>query len=57
LGLPCSDLEIDRKTGVEHTPRYVLKDGTCGKRTREAPFENHTDAELTMIESLVGHVP
>lgn len=40
-----------------HTPRYILKDGPAGQRIREAPFKNHTDAELTLIESLVGRVP
>jgi hypothetical protein len=40
-----------------HTPRYVLRDAPAGKRIREAPFKNHTDAELTLIESLVERVP
>jgi hypothetical protein len=40
-----------------HTPRYILKDGPAGERIREAPFKNHSDAELTLIESLVDRVP
>lgn len=40
-----------------HEARYVLKSGDAGRRIREAPFKNHTDAELTLIESLVGRVP
>ncbi|MGR8918673.1 MAG: hypothetical protein ACU85V_03565 [Gammaproteobacteria bacterium] len=44
-------------TAGQHTPRYVLRDGPAGERIREAPFKNHTDAELMLIESLVGRVP
>ena len=40
-----------------HEPRYILKSGASGTRIREAPFKNHTDAELTLIEALVGRVP
>lgn len=40
-----------------HEARYVFKTGDSGQRIREAPFKNHTDAELTLIESLVGRVP
>lgn len=40
-----------------HTARYILAAGTSGERIRKAPFINHTDAELTLIESLVGRVP
>jgi hypothetical protein len=37
-------------------PRYVLKPGAA-KRIQPAPFINHTDLELTLIESLVGRTP
>jgi len=37
-------------------PRYVLKAGAA-KRIQPAPFINHTDLELTLIESLVGRTP
>ena len=40
-----------------HDARYILKSGAAGARIRAAPFKNHTDAELTLIESLVGRVP
>ncbi|MFO1434881.1 MAG: hypothetical protein U1F34_00355 [Gammaproteobacteria bacterium] len=33
-------------------PRYILAKGD--ERIRPAPFKNHTDAELALIESLVG---
>ena len=38
-------------------PRYVTSDGAAGKRVRPAPFKNHTDLELMLIEELVGRVP
>lgn len=38
-------------------PRYILASGAPGTRIRSAPVINHTDAELTLIESLVGRVP
>jgi len=37
-------------------PRYVLKAGAA-RRIQPAPFINHTDLELTLIESLVGRTP
>jgi hypothetical protein len=37
-------------------PRYVLKAGAA-KRIQPAPFINHTDLELTLVESLVGRTP
>ncbi len=33
-------------------PRYILRDGS--QRIRPAPFINHTDEELMLIEALVG---
>ncbi len=35
-------------------PRYILAKGAKGKRIRKAPFKNHTDMELMLIEELVG---
>lgn len=40
-----------------HDPRYVLPRGASGKRLQKASFKNHTDDELTLIESLVGRTP
>jgi hypothetical protein len=37
-------------------PRYVRKAGAA-KRIQPAPFINHTDLELTLIEALVGRTP
>jgi len=38
-------------------PRYIYGDGASGKRISSAPFKNHTDLELALIEALVGRVP
>jgi len=38
-------------------PRYIVARGDSGKRILKAPFKNHTDLELTLIEALVGRVP
>lgn len=35
-------------------PLYIVKDGGTGKNIRNAPFLNHTDQELALIETLVG---
>ena len=40
-----------------HESRYILREGAVGQRIRKASFKNHTDAELTLIESLVGRTP
>ena len=38
-------------------PLYIVKDGGAGKNIRSAPFVNHTDPELALIEALVGRMP
>jgi len=38
-------------------PRYILATGPLGSRIVPAPFINHTDVELMLIEELVGRVP
>lgn len=35
-------------------PLYIVKDGGSGRNIRSAPFVNHTDQELALIETLVG---
>jgi len=35
-------------------PLYILKDAERGQHIRDAPFINHTDQELALIEALVG---
>jgi hypothetical protein len=38
-------------------PLYILGNEPKGKNIRNAPFINHTDAELALIETLVGRQP
>lgn len=38
-------------------PRYITAAGSKGKRIRPAPFINHTDQELMLVEELVGRTP
>lgn len=35
-------------------PLYIVADGGTGNNIRSAPFINHTDQELALIETLVG---
>lgn len=35
-------------------PLYIVKDGGTGRNIRNAPFVNHTDQELALIEAIVG---
>ncbi len=35
-------------------PRYILASGQGGSRIQPAPFKNHDDEELLLIETLVG---
>jgi hypothetical protein len=38
-------------------PLYILGNEPAGKNIRNAPFVNHTDQELMLIETLVGRTP
>jgi len=38
-------------------PLYILAKAPAGKSIRSAPFINHTDQELMLIETLVGRTP
>jgi hypothetical protein len=38
-------------------PLYILADEQPGRNIRRAPFVNHTDQELMLIETLVGRTP
>ncbi len=45
-------------TSLHHdAPRYITAGGPLGQRIQPAPFINHTDTELMLIEELVGRVP
>jgi hypothetical protein len=52
------DANVSERIVSRHhdAPRYVLKAGAA-RRIQPAPFINHTDLELTLIESLVGRTP
>jgi hypothetical protein len=42
-------------TAVHHdSPKYISDKSTRGSYIRPAPFKNHTDAELKLIEAIVG---
>lgn len=57
----ASDKDRNSTETVEAThhdkPLYILAKGSEGKLIRPAPFLNHTDQELQLIESLVGRTP
>ena len=38
-------------------PLYILAKAPAGKNIRPAPFINHTDQELMLIETIVGRTP
>jgi len=38
-------------------PLYILANAPAGKNLRRAPMINHTDTELTLVETLVGRTP
>lgn len=49
---------LERVTAAHHDrPLYIVKDGGTGRNIRNAPFVNHTDQELALIETLVGRTP
>jgi len=51
-------LSTDTVAATHHDkPLYILARGAAGNRIRRAPFINHTDQELALIESLVGRTP
>lgn len=52
------DANVSERIVSKHhdAPRYVLKAGSA-KRIQPAPFINHSDVELALIEALVGRTP
>jgi len=52
------DASVSERIVSKHhdAPRYVLKAGAA-RRIQPAPFINHTDVELALIEALVGRTP
>jgi hypothetical protein len=54
LGDPASRETV--RTRHHEQPRYIMAKG-APKMVEQAPVLNHTDAELTLLESLVGRKP
>lgn len=53
-----SDIVEETVVSEHHDePRYAVRDGGAGKRFRRAPFKDHTDLELALIEGLGGRSP
>jgi hypothetical protein len=54
----ADDANVSERIVSRHhdAPRYVLKAGAA-RRIQPAPFINHTDVELALIEALVGRTP
>jgi hypothetical protein len=52
----ADDPGISEQIVSEHhdSPRYILADRSLAQRIRPAPFKNHDDQELLLIETLVG---
>lgn len=52
----ADDQSINETIESEHhdAPRYILADSNAADRIQPAPFKNHDDQELLMIETLVG---
>jgi hypothetical protein len=42
---------------THHEQPLLLRDDGGSLRIEPGPFRDHTDAELTMLEALVGRVP
>ena len=56
IAAPDDPAVAERIVSRHHdAPRYVLKAGA--RRIQPAPFVNHTDVELALIEALVGRTP
>jgi len=54
-----ADPESKETVAAQHhdRPLYIVQGAPAGKNIREAPFINHTDQELMLIETLVGRSP
>ena len=54
-----NDLSSRETVSAKHhdRPLYILAKGKEGGAIRRAPFINHTDQELALIEALVGRTP
>lgn len=57
--VPSETSVVEETVVSEHhdAPRFATRTQSAGKRIRVAPFRNHTDIEVALIEELVGRVP
>ncbi len=57
--IPSNTTVAEETVMSEHhdAPRFATRTESAGKRIRVAPFRNHTDLEVALIEELVGRVP
>lgn len=57
----ASTADPESRTSITAThhdrPIYIVNDGGRGKNIRNAPFIDHTDQELALIETLTGRTP
>lgn len=55
----ATDPESQEVVAAQHhdRPLYIVKGAPAGRNIRDAPFINHTDQELMLIEALVGRTP
>ena len=49
---PTSKATVSAKRHDE--PKYIVANAAAGRRIRPAPFKDHTDEELMILEALVG---
>jgi hypothetical protein len=54
-----NDPESRETVAAKHhdKPLYIVSGAPSGKSIRRAPFVNHTDQELMLVETLVGRTP
>ena len=52
-----NSVSLDVVSEHHDNPIYILNSAEDGQLIRPAPFINHTDAELSLIEALVGRTP
>lgn len=58
LSARADPVSTETIASVRHdAPRYVVATGASGTRVQPAPFRDHTDEELLLLEALVGREP
>jgi len=54
-----SDPDSQETVAATHhdKPLYIVQGQSAGRNIRPAPFVNHTDQELQLVEAIVGREP